>query len=535
MKKLKTTLTIFIVLIAYCVSAIDYEWAGRYNGGGVDRGLNVITRSNGNSYFAGASAFPGGTKVVTSTYSFDGVLTSLDVGNTFLSSSNVKKIERDGSRNIYVLCENGPSSFTLIKYDKDAEEKWRRNFANYVVGFEIGNISGVFVNYITSTGMSVKRLHTSDGSTNWTRSINDAVLSSNKSLSDYTIDNDDNSYFAGTTGTGPSSDDYRIVKINRNGTVIYNRRYTTPGANDEEVFKIEVSNSGNLYIVGDYDNDILSRTYFHMVKFNSSGNFLWATLFDNSGPTSVYFPKDIDLDINGNPVVMGTDNDFYNINPAGEVRRIRVAKFNKTTGAVIFNVFPNDPGNTQDDLRETGICMTIDDNNYIYFGGISNVYAGIAVEPNRWMIAKISGVNGLLQWVDASTANDDPANQVNDITVTDDDFVYMAATENLGASTDMALIKYCQVSCFTPRLSATSKHVPLSIYPNPSSQSFTLRTSSADEQTEMNVFDLEGRLIESRIITDAEFQFGAEYGQGMYIVRLTSPSLSRVIRVVKSE
>jgi len=535
MKKLKTTLTIFLIFIAYGVSAIDYEWARWYNGGGVDRGLNVITRSNGNSYLAGVSAFPGGSKVVTSTYSFDGVLTSLDVGNTFLSSSNVKKIERDGSRNIYVLCENGPSSFTLIKYNKDAEERWRRNFTNYVVGFEIGNISGVFVSYITPAGMTLKRLHTGDGSTNWTRNINDAELSSNKSLSDFTIDSNDNSYFAGTTGTGPSGDDYRIVKISRNNALLYNRRYTTPGANDEEVYKMEVSNSGNLYIVGDYDNDIPVRTYFHMVKFNSNGNFLWATLFESSGTSSAYLPNDIDIDINGNPVVMGTDNDFYNINPAGEVRRILVSKFNKTTGAIIFSVYPNDPSNTHDDLRETGTCMTIDDNDYIYFGGISNIYAGIAVEPNRWMIAKISGVDGDLQWVDASTANNDPDNQVNDISVTDDDFVYVAASENLGATTDMALIKYCQVDCFSPRLSAPSKSIPLSIYPNPSSQSFTLRTTFLEEQTEMNVFNLEGKLVESRIITNGEFQFGEEYGQGMYIVRLTSPSLSRVIRIVKSE
>lgn len=537
MKTLKSSLTILLMFVAYNLSAIDYEWAGRYNGGGVDRGLHAYTDHTGKAYLAGVSTFPGGSKIVTSTYSVDGVLLSLDVANTFLSNDNVKQIERDDSRNIYVLCQNAVSSFTLIKYNKHANEKWRKNYANYVVGFEVGNSNDIYINYLTPAGATVRRLKKANGSTDWTRNIADVHVRTNSFLSDFTIDKNDNTYFGGTTETPASADDYRIVKIKKNGDIIYNHRYSTPGADDEEVFKIETNDAGQLYIVGDYDQSIPSRTNFHMVKFNSAGNFLWATVYDFSGPTSVYFPTDIEVGPDGHPVAVGTDNDFFNINPAGEVRRILVSKFNSATGAIIFSVFPNDPSNTADDLRETAVTMTIDSHNNIFFGGISNVYAGIAVAPDRFMIAKVNGATGNLQWVDASTSFNDPANQVNDITVTDDDFVYMAATENLGATVDMALIKYCQVDCFLARNgSGDLNDISLNIFPNPSAGSFTLQTSSSnDKPTEISVFGINGNLIFSGNISTEEYQFGIEYTAGIYIVRLTNPSYSRTLRIVKTD
>lgn len=137
MKKLKITLTLLALLFCKAnSSAIDSEWSRFYNGGANDRGLHVVA-DGGREYLTGVSEFVGGSKIVTSTYDEIGTLLSLNVANTFLSNANVKQIERDDSKAMYVLCQNSSSSFTLIKYNSVGVEKWRKNYLDFVVKFKI--------------------------------------------------------------------------------------------------------------------------------------------------------------------------------------------------------------------------------------------------------------------------------------------------------------------------------------------------------------------------------------------------------------
>ncbi len=537
MKKLKITLTLLAFLFCKAnLSAIDSEWSKRYDGGMNDRGLHVTTEA-GLEYLAGVSVFAGGSKIVTSTYDEDGTLMALNVANTFLSNANVKQIERDDAQSIYVLCENSPSSFTLIKYNSVAKEKWRKNYSNFVVKFAIANGNGLYISYLTSAGVSVRKLNRGNGNTDWTRNIADVNLLSNSANADMSLDINDNIYFGGTTTTSGSNYDYRIVKIKKNNTVLYNIRYSTAGFRDEVVYKIVANAAGQLFVVGDYDNYIPVRTDFHVVKFSSVGAFLWATSYESSGGPSGFSPVDVQIGPDGNVVTVGNDIDFYNINPSGEVQRVKVSKFNSATGATIFSVFPNAPDGDEDDLKEVAVCMTIDINNNIYFGGNSNVYAGISVPRNRYMIAKASGVDGDLQWVDASVGgDDDPANIVNDITVTTGEDVYVASSWDLGATVDMQISKYCQVGCFGLRTKKeTISSIDVKVYPNPSSSSFTIHTNGNDKAIQVKVFDLEGKLIEARTETENEFTIGSDFSAGIYILNLQNEHLNETIRMIKTE
>lgn len=536
MKTIKLTVTALLVFLATNLLAIDYEWSETYNGGGADKGLHVTSDELGRQYLAGVSEFVGGSKLVTSTYSDDGILLSLNVANTFLSSSTVKKLDRDNALNMYVLCENSLTSFTLIKYNRNGIEKWRRSFNNAAVKFEIGNANAIFVSWITSAGATIRKINSGNGTTNWTRDIADAALLSQASLSDFKGDINDNVYFCGTTGTGPTSDDYRLVKIKKNGNIVYNIRFSSPGADDDELYKIAVNTSGELFVVGDYDNNIPTRTNFHMVKFNNHGVFQWATQFEYSGPTSSFYPQSVKVGPDGNVVCMGTDNDYYNINPAGEVRRIKISKFDSSTGAIIFSTFPHDPSGTFDNLRENGVCMSIGGDNSIYFGGSSNVYAGITVAPDRWMISKVSST-GTPQWVDATTSFNDPSNVINDIYVTSGNDVYLAATETFGVTTEMEIIKYCQVDCFVLRqYQSDSNAFEANVYPNPSSTGFNLAsTLTTGETINMIVTDMNGKIIETRLISENTYQFGSEYSAGIYFIQLKNARIEKTLKVIKTE
>ena len=181
--------------------------------------------------------------------------------------------------------------------------------------------------------------------------------------------------------------------------------------------------------------------------------------------------------------------------------------------------------------------MTIDINNNIYFGGNSNVYAGISVPRNRYIIAKASGIDGHLQWVDASVGGvEEPANLVNDITVTAGEDVYVASSWHLGATVDMQISKYCQVDCFGLRMKKeTISSIDFKVYPNPSSSSFTIKTNGNDKAIEIKVFDLDGKLIESRTETENEFTIGSDYSAGVYILNLQNDNFNETIRMIKTE
>ena len=536
MKTLSKTLLIFIFIgTTFKSGAIDQQWSRTYNGGSNDKGLQVTTEP-GFAYLAGISETLAGTKLVNSTYTDVGTLISLNFSNTFLSSSNVKQIERDPSKAMYVLCQNGAESFTLIKYSSNGIEKWRRNFPNLVVKIVVGHSSGVYICYFNGTGVSIRKLNRNNGTINWTRNIADPNLIANTNTSDFTLDPDDNSLFAGTSTEFGTDYDYRLVKVKRNNTLIYNIQFTNPGTRDEVANKIAANSAGELFLVGDFNNASVTRNYFYMVKFSSLGAFLWATQYEISGgPTAAFFPLEVQIGLDGNVVTVGNHTNFFSINPLGEVKRVEVSKFNSVTGAMLFSVFPNAPLGTEDNIKEFANCMSIDDNNDIYFGGGSNTYAGVDVEPNRYMISKVSGIDGTLQWVDASVGGiDDLANQVNDISVTPGYDVYIASTRHLGDNLDMEIAKYCQVGCFGGRYaSVIDQPIDFMIYPNPSATSFKIVISQTNDPIQMNIFNIKGELIETKQVTTNELEFGNEYAEGIYFVRMGNNKINKTFKISK--
>jgi hypothetical protein len=532
---MKTTLKHLMLVLAICSAqqshAVFFDWVRSYDGGNVDKGLHVFTDALGNSYLTGAAELPGGSKIISSAYADDGTLLWQRTANTFLPGT-VKQVERDDALNTYVLCENAPASFTLIRYNSNAIEKWRRNYANLVIKFKVGNPAAVYVCGQTDAGVVMQRLNKNTGSTTWMHSFADANLSTG--LNDFTIDASSNLYYCGTTtSTEFGDDDYKMIKLNKNGVVIYNIQYDAGSDADEETYNIAANDAGELFIVGDYDNDILARTYYHLVKFNAAGAHQWHTYFESS-VADVYFPMEVQVGPDGNPVVVGTDNDYYNINPAGRTDRIEVTKFNAASGAIIFTAFPSDPDLTNMDILEESRCMTIDADNDIYVGGTSNTSAGIDHDPDRWLVIKVNGATGLEEWAEAGVLFD-AANEIADVAVTAAFDVFLAGTENLSGNPDMHLTKYCQVGCFSPRLGTPgASGTSVVVYPNPSASAFLLTSENDAELFTLSVFDLTGKLVEEHERAGASLQFGENLAPGSYILKYFSASENKTMRIVKT-
>jgi len=507
--------------------AVFFEWTRSYDGGGTDRGLHVMTDAFSNSYLTGVAALPGGDRIISSAYTEDGTLLWQRTGNTTLPGT-VKQVERDDALNTFVLCQTGPSAFTVIRYNSNAKEKWRQNYAYFIVKIKVGNPAAVYTCGITNLGVTMNRLNKNTGATTWTRSYADTELST--SLCDFTIDGNSNLYFGGTTDGGATSDDYRLVKLTKNGNLVYNIQYDG-GGGDDETYKITANNAGELYLVGDYDNDILPRTFYHLVKFNAAGVHQWHTFFEENS-ANVYFPMEVQIGPDGNAVVVGTDRDFFNINLGGETSRIEVTKFNGVTGALLYSVFPADVDLTNEDILEQAKCMTIDATNNIYIGGSSNVYAGIGTDPDRWIALKVIGATGAREWVEAGVLND-PANEIVSIAVTATNESYLAGTENLSGNPDIQLTKYCEVGCLGARMASKENTSGISVYPNPSNSLFVL-TNDAGTSFTISVYDIAGMLIEEQTSSASELTFGQNLPPGVYIVKYTQEKEIKTFRIVKT-
>jgi hypothetical protein len=514
--------------------AVFYDWGRYYDGGGIDRGLHVQTDALANVYFTGVAALPGGSKIISSAYNDAGTLLWQRTANTFLPGT-VKQVERDDALNTFVLCEISPSSFTLIRYNANAVEKWRRNYSNFALKFKVGDPGAVYICGLTAAGVVMRRMNKISGATIWTRSYPDASLLGNSSNSDFTIDVNSNLYFSGTSD-GSADYDYKMVKLTKNGGVVYNIQYNTGAGKDEETFKIAANDAGELYILGDFDCEIPVRDYVSMVKFNAAGAYQWHTQFATSSTSGRYSALDVMVGPDGNPVGVGNMRDFYNVNPAGETVRITVTKFNGITGAVIFDVTPDDAAYSSPDLIENAKCMTIDATNNIYIGGSSNVYAGVTVAPYRWLALKVIGSTGNREWVEAGVGDDDALNEIADVAVTPVNDSYWAGSEKFSGNVNMWLNKYCEVGCFSPRMGTSGADESAAvIYPNPSVSSFTFSNGNSDGHFTLSVYDLSGKLVEDKDGMGTVMQFGENLAPGSYIVRFVNATETRTMRIVKTQ
>jgi hypothetical protein len=84
----------------------------------------------------------------------------------------------------------------------------------------------------------------------------------------------------------------------------------------------------------------------------------------------------------------------------------------------------------------------------------------------------------------------------------------------------------------------TASDFDLKLYPNPSVNSFKLNfTSSSDENVKVEMYDLTGRLLESRDVKATEInnqEFGNNYTSGVYVIVLKQGSLAKSVRAIKN-
>ena len=199
------------------------------------------------------------------------------------------------------------------------------------------------------------------------------------------VDNAGNVYVTGTVSDTVSGLDYRTIKYNASGQVMWKAKWNGAANGDDEAYAIAVDSKGNVYVTGrsmgkgtGYD--------FVTVKYNWVGIRQWSARY-NDPNNGFDWAKSIAVDAQGNVYVTGegglganTTSDYITI------------KYN-TNGTRLWVATYDGPGS-----NDGANALTLDDNGNVYVTGRSP--AGIDIDEEDMDFATIKyNTDGVQQWV----------------------------------------------------------------------------------------------------------------------------------------
>jgi uncharacterized delta-60 repeat protein len=242
---------------------------------------------------------------------YDGIAHSIDYG---------RAVAADDIGNVYVTgrtCVSGSyDEFGTIKYDVDGNEDWVRRYDGPGTGDDYGNDlvldpSGNICVTGASTGAgsaydyaTIK--YTPAGGTAWEKRY-DGPGNSTDWPTSIAVDPSGNVYVTGYSYGSSGDVEYATLKYKwDDGTQLWAKRYTDPGAEDYYARDIAVDNSGNCYVTGESRTSSIIRDYV-TVKYLSDGTEDWVRTYDG-GYGSDYGRAIAVDDGSGNVYVTGMSN-----------------------------------------------------------------------------------------------------------------------------------------------------------------------------------------------------------------------------------
>ena len=199
------------------------------------------------------------------------------------------------------------------------------------------------------------------------------------------IDSSDNIYITGTSqgtnlfgknATSGTTDDIFVAKLNSSGVVQW--VYTAGGTGRDRGRKIALDSSGNIYVVGYYQNtvdfgggNVTSNGSWDafILKLNSSGTFQWVKSY--GGSTGNDLGRDVVVDSNDNVIMLGTFRGTVNFD-SGDGGGV----VNYTSNDYdVFLIRLNSSGiwqsvwRTENSGSADGRALAIDSNNVTYLTG----------------------------------------------------------------------------------------------------------------------------------------------------------------------
>ncbi|MEM7205265.1 MAG: SBBP repeat-containing protein [Planctomycetota bacterium] len=290
-------------------------WSTRYDGpaGRADRGLGVALGADGSVYVTGQSdGGPSGLDIVTIRYSRDGVRQwvarysdpndSLDRGTDIAVDANGRAFVTG-----YSLTATG-YHYTTLAYDAAGNQRWvaqhvspdgvARAIALDRAGNPIvtGSDGGRFgtVKYDAGTGEQL-----------WVARYSAASLAE---AFDLAVDDDDNVYVTGSSGTGYAGTlvDWATIKYDAAGQRQWLRRYDGPAGSIDEPVALALDPSQTRLVVTGYSEGLGTSSDLTTISYDAAtGDRQWTARL-NGPENGLDRAEDVVVDASGQAAVVGT-------------------------------------------------------------------------------------------------------------------------------------------------------------------------------------------------------------------------------------
>ena len=282
-------------------------WNKVYDSGNYDSAQDVAVDSSGYVYVTGSSLIGSELAIRTIKYDPDGNIIWNKVYDNGRNHANSVAVDSYG--NVYVTggWDNGYEyDYRTIKYDPNGNIIWTRTYAE---GYEA---EGVAVDasgnvYVTGVGSeewgwcTIK--YDPNGNLVWSR---ENFSGEDPEANDVAVDFRGDVYVTGIFGQDWYSQ-WRTIKYDSDGNVLWEKRY---GVVDEEFHFAEgvaVDYRGNVYVAGySYNENFV--TDYRTIKYDSNGNVVWNVVYDSGGRD---FAQGVAVDSYGNVYVAGYSGSSY--------------------------------------------------------------------------------------------------------------------------------------------------------------------------------------------------------------------------------
>ena len=529
----------FIVLFLFGLMLINplkaQQWVKTYNGNsnGDDIVIAMTTDKAGNIYVTGFSTLNNsGIDMFTQKYSSAGsVLWTRYYNGPANGEDKAFGIVVDNSGNVYITGYSaGVGSnmdITTIKYNSSGSQLWVQRYNepgngdDRGFGIVVDRAGNVYVTgYIARIATDTYLIkYNTNGVYLWGQLISGTANQEDKAFGIVVDETGDNIFITGYLTNDTTGSDIFVANYDSTGNRRWLRNYSSPGENDDRAFGIVVDTDENIIVSG-YETDTLEGNNYVTLKYNFSGDMLWASRYNGPGNSSDK-AFGIVVDSHGNSYVTG-----YSMNADSNTDYLTV-KINPG-GDTMWTARYNGPENNEDTAY--GICLGKNDSSIYVTGGS---FSDTAVGKLDILSVKYRISNG----EELQTSRYDGPAHKNDkglkiVSDTSGNVYIGGITETASNGYDFILMKYLngeliaveQISSVVPEEFRLYQN-----YPNPFNPStkiiFDLKKSAP---VKLAVYDVLGRLVavpvDELLKTGTyEVTFNAELlASGIYFYELAS-------------
>jgi len=478
-------------------------------------------------------------------------------GNVYVSGYSVMKGQ---NRNFSIVKFNSSGVFDC-EYSLDGTSVGSEDDANNIIIDNSGNAfaSGFVKNKGTSNDLYWLSLN-SLCDTNWTKTQDGSGYGSDK-FYDMVTDGNGNFYLTGRIDADVSStanDNCFTMKTDANGNILWSKSYNSSGVLEDRGVSVRVAASGNVYVAGyswtgtDYDIFVLKyntsgtqqwvHTYdggfgndqpldmgldasenilitgiseeaidsvynYVTLKFNSSGNQLWAKKYNSGNGND---DQAIALAIDGNNSIIVTGKSDQDLSSQVNYDIVTI-KYSNSGTLIWKDTYAGTYG-----LDDSGDDIAVNNQNQVYVTGHINTNTQLL--PVYDALTFILNADGTSAWADIYNSPSDSSDVPNLIYLNGNDFYVAGSSVEGNQMRNMMVIKYSGVATLNDEFISD---LQTNIYPNPCTDKITIQFN--DQNAVFQLLNTLGQVVMTQPLSDGKTIVSLpQVPMGLYFYQISS-------------